>query len=156
MYAWRAPMVAEMIQSAIAHFPPRAMIDPQRPMSRNPGLASPMTNPSHQRIVLRRRRSSTATSAMHPPLDRKTPFAGFRLWTPDRSATSQKRWATLTLAQGKFNTALRRAKLTLTNGKERHGGSDPAGRVHRGRVASGRRRGDRGQEPGDGRGPRDG
>src|SRR3972149_7051815 len=63
-------MIAEITQSTAATQPPRAMMEPQSPMSRKPGFAIPITNPSHQRIVLSRRRSSTATSAIHPPLAR--------------------------------------------------------------------------------------
>src|SRR5436190_13609638 len=43
---------------------PRAVIENASPTSRKPGFARPMTNPSYQRIVFSRRRSSTATSAI--------------------------------------------------------------------------------------------
>ena len=57
-------MHAEMNQTMAATFAPSAVTEYARPTRRNPGLARPMTNPSYHLIVFRRRRSSTATSAM--------------------------------------------------------------------------------------------
>ena len=65
---------AEMNQTMAATFAPSAVTEYARPTRRNPGLARPMTNPSYHLIVFRRRRSSTATSAMEDLLS--------GLWSP--------------------------------------------------------------------------
>src|SRR6478735_4045064 len=74
IYAWSAPMHAEMNQTMAATFAPSAVTEYARPTRRNPGLARPMTNPSYHLIVFSRRRSSTATSAMEDLLS--------GLWSP--------------------------------------------------------------------------
>src|SRR5947208_2499268 len=63
MYAWRAPRKADMNQIAAAHLGPRVSTEPARPARRKPGLASPITKPSHQCIVFSSRRASTSISA---------------------------------------------------------------------------------------------
>src|SRR5215467_8378021 len=74
MYACSAPMHAETNQRMAATLAPSAVTENARPTSRNPGLARPMTKPSYHLIVFRRRRSSTATSAIEDLLS--------GLWSP--------------------------------------------------------------------------
>src|SRR4051812_48695348 len=69
MYAWSAPTIEEENQMMAAHLGPSVTTEPASPASRKPGLHRPTTKPSHQFIVFRSRRSSTATSAMSSPSD---------------------------------------------------------------------------------------
>src|SRR6476660_1977131 len=62
-YAWRAPTSAETNHRIAATLAPSAPTEKPIPTIRKPGFARPITNPSYQRIVFSRRRSSTETSA---------------------------------------------------------------------------------------------
>ena len=65
--------------------------------------------------------------------------------------------AKVPLGAADFNRPNGHATLCIRrHGKERHGDCDSAGRLHRRRVGSGRRRGDRGHEPGHRRAARNG